>query len=245
MKGAELSCACDLPVAVSLGEVSAVFYIYADESGKHPKDDVVSVCGFVIRQREIHEFSAEWMNRLALLKIPPIHMGKIYRPSEKNGWLTIQRGWGEEWETRRERMLAEFARFIESAPVSPMGTVIAIGGNAANRNPTFEAFKETILSTIDSLCTSANNPEIGVVLDDDDEASLRYHEYLNEIRKLDRNRYIKTICFADDKGYPLLQAADMLAYDARNRYRLPEEGPSKRYKMLTKDLMFEPRLIRW
>ena len=220
-----------------------MFYIYCDESGKPPNSDVISVCGYRLLQEDIHGFSVEWMRCMSDWSVPPIHMRGVSHPSEKNGWLGVRKLWGESWETKRDAMLMEFARIVQGSAIVPVGTVISTRGLSKTADPTFDAFKRTILSTVESLSLSTSDPKIGIVVDDDDESSLRYHKWLNEVRKSDIERRIKTICFADDKGYPLLQAADMLAYEARNRGRRPQDAPSERYIALTKTLKHEPKFI--
>jgi hypothetical protein len=78
-------------------------------------------------------------------------------------------------------------------------------------------------------------PGIGVVVDDDYEDSIRYHGWVRELRRKQSpfGRAIKSLCFSSDEGFPLIQAADMLAYFAREKYLNPSHS-SRIYRSLTK-----------
>ena len=71
------------------------------------------------------------------------------------------------------------------------------------------------------------SPSIGIVLDDDDEWSLKFHEYIKAVEKLLSITEIKSVCFVDDKVFPGVQAADMVSYEARRAMKGFKENPSR------------------
>jgi hypothetical protein len=57
---------------------------------------------------------------------------------------------------------------------------------------------------------------------------------------------VDSICFGDDKAFPPLQMADMIAYEARRLMRLqkqkPEEKPSELFVSLTRRMVHQPQI---
>jgi hypothetical protein len=62
----------------------------------------------------------------------------------------------------------------------------------------------------------------------------------NQLAKV-RER-VAGICFVDDKFYPAVQAADMVAYESRDLIRR-SLGASERLKRLTQDLHTAPHIF--
>ena len=87
-------------------------------------------------------------------------------------------------------------------------------------DPIHFAFRRTVLSCLKGVEREFGDPWLGIVIDDDKDSSLGFHEWVSKIKYGDGapfGRWIRSLCFADDEGFPLLQASDMLAYAARQR----------------------------
>jgi Protein of unknown function (DUF3800) len=212
-----------------------VHYLYCDESGKAPRDSVVSSCGFLVEQEHIYEFSRAW-NQYAegVWSVPPIHMRAIRYPTEKNGWEKIKKRWGADWESNCQKMLAGFAEIIQMSLLHAFGSVVETAYFTGDANAGHFAFSRLVSGVLQHL--GPCGPGIGIVVDDDYEDSIRYHGWVRELRRKQSlvGRTIKSLCFSADEGFPLIQAADMLAYFARDRYIDPSSAPSPIYRALTK-----------
>ena len=225
-----------LPEPVEPDGLVLVHYLYCDESGKAPKDDLISSCGFLLQQEHIYEFSTAW-NQYAegIWAVPPIHMRSISHPSGKNGWAQVKARWGDDWEANCQKMLEGFAEIVQQSLLQAFGSVVETAYFTGNAHAGEFAFSQLVSRVLQHL--GPCGPGIGIVVDDDYEDSIRYHGWVRELRRKQSalGRTIKSLCFSADEGFPLIQAADMLAYFARERHRLPESpSVSRIYRLLTK-----------
>jgi hypothetical protein len=225
-----------LPEPVEADGLVLVQYLYCDESGKAPKDEVVSCCGFLLGQEHIYEFSTAWNQYAeAYWSVPPIHMRSINHPTEKNGWAQVKARWGDEWESNCQKMLEGFAEIVQRSLLQAFGSVVETAHFGGEAHAGQFAFSQLVSRVLQHLGTGG--PGIGIVVDDDYEDSIRYHGWVRELRRKQSalGRTIKSLCFSADEGFPLIQAADMLAYYARERQRQPESASVSRiYQSLTK-----------
>jgi Protein of unknown function (DUF3800) len=244
-----------------------VIYFYCDESGNAGRSDWVAVCGYRLSHYGIHPFSAQWVAFLDAHNIPPIHMRKIFgNPSQagkSDRWAEVRKQMGNRWEEFRDRELDCFAALIQkmdSWPITAMGTVIDAKhfrtscrklSKKVDGNVIRFALQHTILKWMEKKIAQAEDPEVGIVLDDNHNESLRFHKWVNEIkygREQATGRHIKSICFVDDIGYPLVQAADMLVYAARDKQQCLADGKKSKllpslYEQLTNNLVSEPEVL--
>lgn len=240
--------------------VMAIFYIYADESGKHgaPRCEYTSMCGYVGHASEWNRFSDEWNNCRFRWEAPPIHMGKLYHPDEHAEWAQWKSKCGREWEALRETMLAEFAKIVARSSLVCVGAVVDAAYfrslpeskfKRANGTPIEMSFHTLIKMGIEKVEVIDRHSPIGLVLDDDAASYARYYEYLLALKS--RHPKIKervsSLCFVDDEAYPGVQAADMVAYDARD-YRVrkksnPEIDTPERLKFLSISSMHIPKFV--
>src|SRR5437667_11968998 len=100
---------CALPLPVEQEDWVAAFHIYADASGKLSKSDYTPFCGFVGHVSEWSTVTQEWDNCRFKWQVPPIHMAKIEKPERDAEWLKIQTQWGNDWQSRKNAMLEDFA----------------------------------------------------------------------------------------------------------------------------------------
>jgi hypothetical protein len=220
-----------LPEPAPEKRLELVLYLYCDESGK-PDRDYVSACGYTVDQGNIDKFSKAW-NRCTEqeYRVPPIHMREISFPSEKNGWAQIKARWGEDWNDNLDKMLKALGALVRPHSVFPVGTVVDVAAFRGSRYSTdddvnYFAFRRLVSLAMEYV--GEGDPGIGIVVDDDYESSIKYHGWIQKIRKRSQDtlgRSVKSLCFVDDKGYPLIQAADMLAYFPRDRWVKAKDNP--------------------
>jgi hypothetical protein len=239
-----------------------MLYLYCDESGKADSNDYVAMCGFAIDHRQLRQLSDVWIDYLGVERLPPIHMREIFhvgerlRPNRPDRWLQVKTRWGMRWEAKRDRMLEELAAIVQDSSARAIGTVIDArhfrSGTCPRLNQNYRgdaihlAFARTVMPCVEGVAQGVPSPEIGIVVDDDKETSIHFHEWVNEIKHDSRNpsgTLIKSLCFADDKYFPLLQAADMLAFTARQRQIPGATVLPMIYEKLTKNFDSEPEVL--
>lgn len=260
-----------LPLAAPVGSEEqwmAFWSICADESCKidNPNCAVTSLCGFLANAPEWDKFGAKWFECQRDWNVPAIHMAWIMHPDEHAEWDEVRKRWERSkpgtWESERDRMLMQFARLTEEHKLYCTGAVVDAeyfrlmpknGYKAGYKDPLFLAFEVLVL---DSIALVRSHPQsISIVLDDDEEQAMNCYYCLKFLQKQKEIPEVKEricgICFGDDSKYPQLQAADMIAYDARNVLRERKANldydPPDRYKVLTKYPIYEPKFYekRW
>jgi hypothetical protein len=139
-------------------------------------------------------------------------------------------------------MLEGFAEIVQSSLLQAFGVVVETAYFTGDANAGRFAFSRLISGVSQNL--GPCGPGIGVVVDDDYEDSIQYHSWVRELRRRQSpvGRAIKSLCFSSDEGFPLIQAADMLAYFARDRYVSSQSDPSAIYRALTKTPIFADRI---
>jgi hypothetical protein len=239
----------------------AFYRITADESGKlrNVNCDYTSFCGFFGMSQEWERFEATWWSLRTKWSVPPIHMAKIYHPDEDDGWAKKKKEWGNNWEGLRDDMLRDFYSLVFSSNLVCVGAVV----DAAHfrqmpdsaykqeaRDPIFLSEQLMIVDSIEKADMSSSTPyPISLVIDDDQEMAMKCYEWLNTIKGIipKVKERICGICFVSDDTYPGIQAADMMAYEARRlmveRKKNPGAAPSEMYLALTHNLVSQPKLV--
>jgi hypothetical protein len=251
-----------VPASVEKEDFLAVFYIYADESGKPQKDDYTSLCGYVAHEAEWARFLLEWQAVRMKWQIPPVHMARIMFPERKDDeWLKVRKAWGKDWEFKRDMMLQELAMTVRGAALVAIGAVVdakhfrALADSEFKReakDPLFLALHTVVMRAIEATEVIDRCSPIGLIIDDDRENSIECYRRLNNLKDHPHLMFakvrerIRSMTFANDDYYPGLQAADMLAYESRrymvSRIDNPEAEPSELLMLLTTLFIHQPRL---
>lgn len=236
-------------------ELMAEFYLYADESGKtSSKADYVSFCGYIAHVSEWQRFSLEWNNCRFRWGIPTVHMARIMAPDNKDDeWRKIKNQWGADWEAKRDLMLDDLAATVRNAHLVCVGVATDAKHFRSMpdsdfkrecRDPVFMAFHHLVMRSIERASIIDDRSPISIVIDDgDEEYAIGCYKLLNTLKqhphpvfKKVRDR-IDGMCFGNDRSYPGIQAADMVAYEARrllvDRIKDPKAEPSKLLHSLT------------
>lgn len=248
-----------LPASAKSEDLMAVFKIYADDSGKFDnlKCDYTSLCGYVGHASEWARFSLEWDNCRFRWGVPPVHMSPIMHPERDTEWLRIKDDWGKDWEARRDLMLGDFAATVRSAQIVCIGAVVDAAYfrslpdsqfKQGAKDSLFLAFHDLVMRGIEKTEIVDPYSSISLVIDDDRSSAMRCYEMLDMLKQTFpkvRER-IHGICFVNDKSYPGIQAADMIAYESRRlmveRIKDPNVVPSELFSSLTLLLIHQPKL---
>ena len=209
----------------------AFFRVTADESGKlrDPKCEYASFCGYFGMAVEWERFEYEWLTVQSKWNVPPIHMAKIFHPNNDDKWSKVKDRWGKHWEYARDAMLKDFSSVVLNSRIAAVGAVV----DAAHfrkmpdsnykkeaRDPLFLSLQLLISESIDRAETIMSSPApISLVIDDDQQYAMLCYEWINILRlTLPKvKERISGICFVKDDFYQGVQAADMIAYEARKQ----------------------------
>jgi hypothetical protein len=157
---------------------------------------------------------------------------------DKSGeWQKIKTNWGSVWERKCADMLLEFASIIHRSHAACIGTVVdsahfrtmhdSIYKKEA-KDPLFLSFHNVVMNSVEMIDRVAfTENSLNIVLDDDQEYSLACYRLLNSLREQFRpklQRRIAAISFGNDKAYPGIQAADMIAYESRDLMTIPRRS---------------------
>jgi hypothetical protein len=220
-----------LPLPVQREAWMATFHIYGDESGKMGVNvDRTSFCGYVGHVSQWGIFAQNWTNCRFKWQVPPIHMSRIMSPHTKDdAWKKVWQGWGNEWEVKRDDMLADFASIVLGSDIICVGAVVDCAHfvtlansdqdfKKLHRNPIHMAIHQFVMRGLDRTEIVDKSSPVSIVLDDDPEYAMKCYEQLEGLKSTFQRvkERIAAISFVDDHAYPGVQAADMIAYVARD-----------------------------
>jgi hypothetical protein len=201
----------------------AVLQVYLDESGKQSDHPLVALCCVCAPPAKIDKFGNDWNVLLQRYAIAEFHMKRASRYS---------RGWGNvPKQTLDERIeaLKPFADcigenlelgLIEAWDVKGFKAIPADArakiGNV--QDPYYLAFVRALLELVDY---AQGDDVLSVVCDYDMETAWDCYRHYQGVRKAHDVVRKKTVSigFADDKYFPALQAADLMAFLARHEAR--------------------------
>ncbi|SRR5713101_5068726 len=229
-----------------------VFHIYADASGKVAKSDYTSFCGYVGHVSEWYRLTSEWETCRFKWQVPPIHMSPIMYPERDAEWLKVRTEWGKQWEPKRDAMLEDFAGIIRRANVVCVGAVVDAThfNKIADADPDFKKlFQDTMYLALHTVVTKGiektevvdKHSPITLVLDDDPEYSIMCYRLVQALKR-DKPKVkerIHGVAFVNDQSFPGVQAADVVAYEAR-RLMVEDAPASKLLESLTLGLTHQP-----
>jgi len=231
-------------------------HMFCDESGKIQNSDFISFCAFLGNNDQWVKFLPSWRALRLALQVPPIHVSAILHPTAKNGWLEIKDRWGADYEGKCERMLNDFASIIEETRIVCTGAVLdarsfrnmplpELKAELKGDDPHYFAFEVTIMTTLEKILWVDAEGVLGLQVDDDEEKAIRCYQLLRTLKlhNAKAKERIGGICFVSDALYPGIQAADMLAHEARRLMTDSHAQPSVRFLKMTCNLQHQPMLL--
>jgi len=214
----------------------AVFHMYGDESGKMGVNvERTSFCGYVAHFSVWQVFVTNWNNCRLKWQVPPIHMSRIMNPDYKDDeWKRVKDDWGDAWDKKRDLMLDDLASIIRHTDMACIGAVVDAKRfkeladtdpdfKKLYRDPVYLAFHMFVMDGIDKTEIVDRTSPISIVVDDDKQFAMKLYDQLETLKNLAeqgprfarvRDR-VRNVSFVDDNYYPGVQAADMIAYEAR------------------------------
>lgn len=203
--------------------IMAILQVYLDESGKHRDHPLIATCCVCAPATKIDRFGDDWNGLLRQHEVAEFHMKRASQYSRSWGKIPKQ--------TLDERIeaLKPFADcigdnlelgIIQAWDVKgfreiPPESRTKIGNV---RDPYYLAF---VLALLELIKYAKGDDVLTIVCDHDIETAWEcYRHYLGVRKKHDGVRKkTASIGFADDKFFPALQAADMIAYLTRHEAR--------------------------
>jgi len=230
--------------------------LFCDEGGKYQTSPLVSFCGAVVSPSRLGAFNDAWQALLQSYGLTSFHMkdaANIYAeygsklPRDRSVDQTIDAllpfadcinenleiGYIQVWDAKAYASL-------------PLEAKAKLGGS--NFDPHYLAFVRSILEVADKL---GSDDRVSLVCDDDEvkawDTYLHYRAICNAVPEL--RKKFAALSFADDRAYPALQAADMMAFLARAEALSQFNGKSSDWTRLFNYLRTEPKpgkgLMRW
>lgn len=230
-------------------------HLFCDESGKIHNSDFVSFCGYLGSNRQWEQLSSEWSALRIKRAVPPIHVSAMMRPENDELWSIVKQRWGKEYEDRRELLLDEFSCVISESKILCVGAVVDCNAfkslslpkvkKSSRDDPHYLAFQWTVLRSIERVEWGDSDGLLGLLLDDDHEKALHCYALLHRLKEQypQIRKRVSGICFCNDDKYPGVQAADMIAFEARRLMVAGKTAPSQRFLLLTQNGVEQPHLF--
>lgn len=231
----------------------AFLHAYFDESGKQNDHPVVTFTGVCISQSKLKDFDDAWNILLQQYEIRSLHMAKASRTKEKNGPKMPRHQPIEE----RIAALKPFSDCINDHFEVGLAQAIDVRGFAglteeAKRglgspdDPYYIAFLRGVLEVLKYV---QGDDKISLICDDDESTAWDCYRHYRGIRRAHEGvrRNVVSLTFANDKHFPALQAADMLAFLSRLQAKKEFYGDFNQFGTLFSHLVTErgPGHTRW
>ena len=230
----------------------AHIHMFCDESGKCHNSPAISFCGYVGNSEQWDKFGLRWKSLIVKWEVPPIHMRAITMPDKDEEWNKVRVKWGDEWETKKDSMLDDFATLIYDSPIICVGATIDCAAFLALPalkkrvgDAHYIAFQWAVLRALEKVEWGESDALMGLLLDDDYEKAVHCYALLRSLKEQhpETKKRISSICFCNDKVFPGVQAADMIAMRRGDLGWASEPKPSPRYLRLTGGGMHGPHLF--
>jgi hypothetical protein len=232
-----------------------VYQFFCDESGKYQKNPLTTFCGVLASEDRLKKFDRAWEDLLQSYDLDALHMKEASRLLESSGSRLLK---GQTLDERTD-LLIPFADcinehlnrgFLIAADVRGYNSLNwtvkqALGGS---HDPYFLSF---IVGMMELRKHISEDDRIALIADDDIDTAWDLYLHYRAVGKpyYEVQRAMVSLAFANDRLFPALQAADMIAFLTRYQaeedfYKVPNI-----WKRLFTRLMTEPPptvgLMRW
>lgn len=212
--------------SIKRSPIMAILHCYFDESGKHRDHPVVTFSGVCISELKMQQFDESWNTLLRQYGLPWLHMKEVSRLA-RNVCAKMPRNQSER---DRNDALVPFADCINQHFEYGLIQAMDVDGfNSLSKNakarlgntedPYYIAFVRGLLELVRYV---HGNDKISIICDDDKDTALDCYRHYRAVRRVHTEVREKTVSltFADDKYFPALQAADLLAFLSRLEARM-------------------------
>jgi len=229
--------------------------VFCDESGKHHQDPLIAFCAVSATAERLATFDRAWRALLHDYELDSLHMVRASRLVEDAGYRLRK---GQTIDERTDALIP-FADLINKH--LDMGVIQAwdvrgfnhlsqavlntLGGS---RDPYFLAFVRGLAFITDE---TGEDDRISIIFDDDPHTAWDCYVHYRSVGKADINIQKKAVAigFANDKHFPALQAADMVAFLARHEANEQFNSVANTWARLFRRLTTEPQppygTMRW
>lgn len=229
--------------------------VFCDESGKFHQDPLIAFSGVSATPDRLAAFDREWRTLLRSYELDSLHMERASRLVEDVGYRFRK---GDTVEERTEALLP-FADCINKH--LEMGVTQAwdvrgfnhlsaavlkvLGGS---NDPYFLALVRGLLAVEER---TGEDDRISIICDDDPYTAWDSYVHYRSLGKAasEIQKKVISISFANDKHFPGLQAADMLAFLTRHEADEQFNGRPNMWRILYDRLTTEPEppygIMRW
>jgi hypothetical protein len=199
----------------------AIVHMYCDESGKKGDHPVVTFSGVCLPYGKLEGFDAAWNRLLLQYEIPHLQMKKASRLSDAYGPKMPR----HQTPAQRTDALRPFADCInehfdwgllQAIDVSGFNVLTASKkkGLGSLEDPYYLTFMRGMLEIARRI---HEDDRLSIICDDDSETAWSCYEHYRAVRKVHpiAQKKVVSLSFSDDRYFPGLQAADMVAFLAR------------------------------
>jgi len=220
-----------------------------DGSGKYgdPRSKFVVYGGYISKPIRWDQFDNQWNKRLRKDDLKFFHMSEAM---SLNGEFKKWRD-KKDAQTKRDQLIVDLCGLISqwtsAAIISPVSITefsgLSIQTKGKLEDPEYLAFEACMLNAMDYIAGSSDT--LALLCDDEQKYAMKCYELLNKLklRHTKLQNKITSICFADDKIFPALQAADIWVYVQRQEAIRERERPNDKcdplLTLLTKDCIIE------
>lgn len=195
---------------------------YFDKSGKFKDHAVISFCGLVSHNRDWDDLQIEWDSLLLRHGIASLHMS--------GGALNYKRSLSSKspalGKPERINVIRQFIAAIKKHIEVAVIAVVDVAGyrslpehyknEIGGDDPYFWAFSSAMAGTLAAI-NAIPGSKVNVVCDDEEKYFIQCYKLLTRFKLREpilKDKFV-SISAADDREFPQLQAADLLAYIAR------------------------------
>jgi hypothetical protein len=229
--------------------------VFCDESGKHQVDPLIAFCAVTATADRLNAFDRDWRILLRSYEIDSLHMARASRLVEDVGYRLRK---GQTVDERTDALIP-FADLInkhletgtmQAWDVRGFNQIsIAVRKNLGGSNdPYFLAMMRALMEFIDR---TGEDDRISLIFDDDPNTAWDSYTHFRSIEKAEplvRKKFV-AVSFANDKHFPALQAADMLAFLTRHEAAEQFNRIPNMWRRLFDRLTTEPKppygIMRW
>jgi len=185
------------------------YWMFLDGSGKEHSHACVSYCGYLSESTDTEAFTVEW-GKVSIRELLP-----FFSMKDALAWagpFAVKRAqWGEEADAKRLALFLELADTIRSAKMSGFATAAFVPAFNKQIKPTEYFLFTRVLEML--LPQLIEGSYLAVIVDEEEQYAERIYELFRTLRKRKQEfaKPLKLIGIADDRAFPGLQAADLLA----------------------------------
>lgn len=221
-----------------------MFDAFFDESGTLEAGGYIALAGFVIRQDKVQAFNDAWNAALARHGAPWLHT------TDLANYRREFRDWTPE---RRNALMADLMEVIHSAGrIAAVGAVMSVDDyNSFSQEdrdrmhgPFFPLFQEVLRGAALEAYFEPPGTQVRIVYSEQQEFGPDAAKLAEILRHLDRRGRLGDLTFADMRNVPMLQAADLLAFELRRYYVNLRKAPHIPMRWTLVQILLQQRILR-